>query len=63
IGDSARALVVSARLEASGFLVPAIRPPTVPEHSARLRVTLSAGHEESDVERLLAALSSAMREP
>ena len=63
IGNSARALVISARLEASGFLVPAIRPPTVPEHSARLRVTISAGHEESDVERLLVALSSAMREP
>ncbi len=60
IDDSATALEVSARLEAAGFLVPAIRPPTVPEHSARLRVTFSAAHEEADIDRLLAALSSAM---
>ncbi|MBL0162299.1 MAG: 8-amino-7-oxononanoate synthase [Xanthomonadales bacterium] len=63
IGDSATALDVSARLETAGFLVPAIRPPTVPEHSARLRVTFSAAHEEADIERLLAALSSAMTGP
>ncbi len=60
IGDSALALDVSARLEAAGFFVPAIRPPTVPENAARLRVTFSAVHEESDIERLLDALSTAI---
>jgi len=59
IGDSAVTLQVSARLEAAGFHVPAIRPPTVPEHSSRLRVTLSAAHAESDIEALLDALSAA----
>ncbi len=63
IGDSAAALEISARLEAAGFLIPAIRPPTVPTHSARLRVTFSAAHEESDIERLLAALSNAITGP
>ena len=60
IGDSALALRVSARLEASGFHIPAIRPPTVPENAARLRVTFSATHEDSDIERLLDALSTAI---
>jgi 8-amino-7-oxononanoate synthase len=60
MGDSATAIGVSARLEAGGFYVPAIRPPTVPENAARLRVTFSAAHEETDIERLLEALSTAM---
>ena len=47
---------MSARLEDRGLLVPAIRPPSVPEGTARLRISLSAGHTEDDVERLLAAL-------
>lgn len=58
IGASDAAMAISSRLEAAGFFVPAIRPPTVPENSARLRVTLSAAHEESDVEALLAALGT-----
>lgn len=61
IGDSATALLVSAQLETAGFYVPAIRPPTVPQGQARLRVTLSAAHSESDVERLLDALASAVQ--
>ncbi|MEP6880743.1 MAG: 8-amino-7-oxononanoate synthase [Dokdonella sp.] len=60
IGDSAMAIGASARLEAAGFFVPAIRPPTVPENAARLRVTFSAAHEEADIERLLEALAAAM---
>jgi 8-amino-7-oxononanoate synthase len=56
IGDSKAALEMSARLEDRGLLVPAIRPPSVPEGTARLRISLSAGHTEDDVERLLAAL-------
>jgi 8-amino-7-oxononanoate synthase len=57
LGDEARALHAARELEARGFLVSAIRPPTVPEGSARLRITLSAAHSEADVDRLLGALS------
>jgi 8-amino-7-oxononanoate synthase len=61
VGDSAAALAASARLEAAGFYVPAIRPPTVPPGQARLRLTLSVLHEENDVERLLDALANALK--
>jgi 8-amino-7-oxononanoate synthase len=47
---------VSERLAREGLLVPAIRPPTVPRGTARLRISLSADHELPDVERLAAAL-------
>jgi 8-amino-7-oxononanoate synthase len=57
LGDAARTVAASIALEGRGFLVTAIRPPTVPAGSARLRVTLSAAHEEQDVDRLLDALS------
>lgn len=57
VGDSTTTLGISSRLEAAGFFVPAIRPPTVPAQSSRLRVTLSAAHGESDIEALLDALS------
>jgi len=57
IGDSYKALRISNALLAKGFLVSAIRPPTVPRHSARLRITFSALHEEKHVDRLLCALS------
>ena len=60
IGSSAEAVELSRRLETDGFFVPAIRPPTVPNGEARLRVTLTAAHTESDVERLLDALQRAM---
>ena len=56
-GSSARALAWAEALERAGLLVPAIRPPTVPEGTARLRITLSAAHTEADVDRLLAALA------
>jgi 8-amino-7-oxononanoate synthase len=62
VGDSARASAWSHALETRGFYVPAIRPPTVPAGSARLRVTLSALHAESDVEALLDALHAARAE-
>jgi 8-amino-7-oxononanoate synthase len=56
IGDSREASEVSRRLRERGILVPAIRPPTVPKGSARLRISLSAAHAPEDVDALLAAL-------
>ncbi len=56
IGDSAQALKLSRMLRERGLLVTAIRPPTVPAGSARLRVTLSAAHSEAQVQLLLNAL-------
>ncbi|MDF1528536.1 MAG: aminotransferase class I/II-fold pyridoxal phosphate-dependent enzyme, partial [Sedimenticola sp.] len=55
-GTAERAISWSRALEAEGLLVTAIRPPTVPEGSARLRVTLSASHTAEQVDRLLDAL-------
>ncbi|TDF82925.1 8-amino-7-oxononanoate synthase [Pseudomonas sp. H9] len=57
IGDSARALRLSQMLRERGLLVTAIRPPTVPVGSARLRVTLSAAHSAAQVQLLLDALA------
>ncbi|MBB4868126.1 8-amino-7-oxononanoate synthase [Pseudomonas nitritireducens] len=57
IGGSAQAMALSAELRQRGILVGAIRPPTVPAGTARLRVTLSASHTESQVDRLLVALA------
>ena len=56
-GDAALALAWSRELEARGILVTAIRPPTVPEGSARLRITFSALHDERHVDCLLDALA------
>lgn len=56
IGDSGRALRLSQLLRERGVMVTAIRPPTVPAGSARLRVTLSAAHSEAQVQLLLQAL-------
>jgi 8-amino-7-oxononanoate synthase len=57
LGDEAAALAASAELLARGLWVPAIRPPTVPRGTARLRVTLSAAHRDDDVGRLARALA------
>lgn len=57
IGDNLKVLDFAARLKQSGFLVGAIRPPTVPVGSARLRITLSARHTQKEIEDLILALS------
>ena len=56
LGDPDAALEASRMLETQGFLVTAIRPPTVPAGTARLRITFSATHDENDVIRLADAV-------
>ena len=62
LGDNTKALKVAKTLEAQGYLVSAIRPPTVPEGQARLRVTLTALHTEEHVDGLIKALASALED-
>jgi len=57
IGDSQHAVAISAALREKGILVSAIRPPTVPQNTARLRITFSALHDESHINLLLSALA------
>jgi 8-amino-7-oxononanoate synthase len=61
LGASRAAMQASARLADRGLLVPAIRPPTVPEGSARLRISLCADHSASDVESLVQAIAETVR--
>lgn len=58
LGNTPAALAASRRLRERGILIPAIRPPTVPEGSARLRITFSAAHTTAHVNRLLEALAA-----
>lgn len=58
VGDAARAMALSERLRDNGLLISAIRPPTVPAGTARLRITLSAAHSEQQVDRLLEELQA-----
>lgn len=55
VGSNEDALALAAQLDAEGLWVPAIRPPTVPAGTSRLRISLSAGHRFEDLERLEAA--------
>lgn len=57
IGSAVRALALSQALAARGFWVGAIRPPTVPAGTARLRLTLTAAHDESAIDELLAVMA------
>jgi 8-amino-7-oxononanoate synthase len=61
VGEAGAAMRASARLAERGFLVPGIRPPTVPEGTARLRVSICADHAPGDIEGLVAALSESVR--
>jgi 8-amino-7-oxononanoate synthase len=56
LGSNAAALLASRQLDEAGYWIPAIRPPTVPEGSARLRITFSANHSTQAVRELIAEL-------
>jgi 8-amino-7-oxononanoate synthase len=59
VGDDRAAVAMAQALEARGFWVVAIRPPTVPDGTARLRITLTAGHDRLQIDALLQALDEA----
>lgn len=61
VGENQQALQLSEGLRARGVWVAAIRPPTVPQGTARLRITLSAAHSEADVTQLIEALHELAR--
>ncbi len=61
LGSNARALAVANRLQLKGLDVRAVRPPTVPEGTARLRISIHADHREEDLERLARELAAAVR--
>ncbi len=62
VGDPARALALAAALERRGVLAVAIRPPTVPPNTSRLRLALSAAHTTADLDYLIDALAAAWHE-
>jgi len=62
VGDGADALALADRLEERGIVAPAIRPPTVPEGTSRMRVAPQATHTDGEVDRCLAAFEAAGRE-
>ncbi|MDR9892763.1 8-amino-7-oxononanoate synthase [Pseudenterobacter timonensis] len=59
VGENARALALAQRLREQGIWVTAMRPPTVPPGTARLRLTLTAAHEAQDIDRLLEVIYAA----
>ncbi|WP_295696077.1 8-amino-7-oxononanoate synthase [uncultured Maricaulis sp.] len=61
IGSETAAMEASAELELAGFLVTAIRPPTVPRGTSRLRITFNAAQEEADIDRLAEALKTILQ--
>ena len=60
VGSAQAALSLSEALKLRGIYTTAIRPPTVPPNTARLRLTFSAAHSEAQVERLIAVLKEVM---
>jgi len=63
VGDSQTALNLAEQLQHKGILISAIRPPTVPENTARLRITFSANHELKDIDLLLESLEKLFDDP
>ena len=59
VGDNLEALALGEYLQGQGILVPAIRPPTVPVGTARLRISLSAAHSLDDIKQLISAIQQA----
>ncbi|RWF87594.1 MAG: 8-amino-7-oxononanoate synthase, partial [Mesorhizobium sp.] len=57
IGDNARVMAVAAALQVRGFDVRGIRPPTVPEGTARLRISVTLNVDEADISAMVAALA------
>ena len=57
LGSNANALLAAKLLDEAGYWIPAIRPPTVPQGSARLRITFSANHSEADLRQLITTLN------
>ncbi|MDO6748974.1 aminotransferase class I/II-fold pyridoxal phosphate-dependent enzyme, partial [Gilvimarinus sp. 1_MG-2023] len=62
IGDEASAMAISTELQQRGLWVTAIRPPTVPNGSSRLRITLTAAHTTAQIDQLLTALDELIPE-
>lgn len=62
IGDDQKAMNISQQLFEQGFLVTAIRPPTVPEGTSRLRITLSAKHKQEHIDLLIDSLSKLLKQ-
>lgn len=60
VGETERAVALSENLKEQGILISAIRPPTVPRGTARLRITFSAAHEPADITQLLAIIESVL---
>ena len=57
MGDNARTLAAAKRLEESGFLVSAVRPPTVPEGTSRLRISLASNLTDDEIDAFCLALT------
>lgn len=60
IGDSHKTLAVAQHLKSKGIYVAAIRPPTVPENTSRIRISLSCSHQKSDVQYLIQSIKEAL---
>ena len=62
IGDSRQTMLLASKLKALGFWTTAIRPPTVPQGSARLRITLTTKHKREDLQMLVTAMRRVLNE-